>query len=464
MSRLSVALVLKVAVLAVVRFASLWLVLLVGGLQAWRHLSSVWLGLAVVALLETGVVSYVVLRSRWAGRSLCLVVFLMLLPEAFIANLFQPGVVVAGVFSPIVVLALGKMREETADQMPNPRLSMGARQWIWKVAALVGAYVVVHCVFGCWVGLVNPALRTYHAGCAEGSFLSQVLTSAQVGLGSAPFEATYWMSWVWLVFCQVVCAGLYVLWALPVIRMIKGRSWEVPLAVGLLYAVPGNMSLLLPNPFVLNTMRIPLLWQEVVAGLVWGGLVGWLVQRQHLSVHDLFQWREAGEPQRYVHFLDVRGSLRRGWARLRFEGCHVVLGTFGCALVVLVMPCCLFVGVFFGTLVCFPSTETRVRQYLHAVANGNPEAAASLATESTWCSETIVEDARRDVERLGGAELRSVAIEVRYGTGSDETTQFGTVEFEYRRAGEETWRRGKIRLMTDHPTLGFCYICTRLSD
>jgi hypothetical protein len=455
-----VPLALKVAILVVVRSALLWLVLVAGGLYESQQFHAVWVNLLVVGLLEIGVVSYVVLRSLWAGRSLCLVVSSMLVPVALVPRLFAAGIVAGGLFSPIVVLVLGKMGGAPDAQKPNPRLAMRGREWAWKVAALVGAYIVLHGALGGWLALVNPTVRVYHAGGGEGSLLSQVATSVQVGLGSPPFDASHLAGWTWLILWQMVRAGVFVVWALPVIRMMKGRWWETPLAVGLLYAIPGNVSLLLPNPYVLHTMRMPLLWQRMTAGLVLGGLAGWLLQRQHVSPRDLFRWREPGEPRRYVSFMDVRGTLKRSWVRMGLEGSGLLLG----ALLVFVVPCCCLAASLVNLFVCFPSTATQSREYLHAVANGNTEAAFALGPPSTWCSGTTLADARRDVERFGGAELRRVAIETHGGTGSDESIEFGIVQFEYRRVGEETWQRGEFGFMTDHPSLGFCYICSRLSD
>jgi len=461
-NRSPVFLGLKVAILVVVRSACLWWALVVGGLQHTQHASAVWASLLVVASLETALVTFVVLRSRWTGRPLWLVVFSMLLPLALLPRLLTPGLIVSALFSPVAVAVLGKMGTELVDDTPNPRLALTWGEWVWKVAAVVGAYVVLHSVLGCSVALASPAMRVYHAGLSEGSFSSQLVTSLQVSLGSAPFDTSHLVGWTALALTELVRASIYVVWALPLIRMLNGPWWATAAVTSFLYAVPGNLDLLLPNPYVLHTMRLPFLALEVSTGLVLGGVLVWLLHRHHVSARDLFQWSEPGEPRRYVSLGEVRGAAKQCRAMLRSDGCRALIGTFGCTSLLVAVPCGCLVALIVGPWFCFPSTQTQARRYLHAVANENVGAAAALAPGAARCSETMAEDARRDVWQFGGSQLSNVQIETHYNTGSDESIEYGRIHFEYRQVDQDLWQKGEIRLMTDHPSFGFCYICSRL--
>jgi hypothetical protein len=454
---------LKVGILVAARFAGLWWALVVGGLLDARDVGTVGVNLLVVASLEAALVTFVVLRSRWTGRPLWLVVFSMLLPLALLPRLLTPGLIVSALLSPVVVVVLGKMGTHSADDTPNPRLALTWGEWAWKLAAVVGAYVVLHSILGCAVTLASPSVRLYHAIVSEASFSSQLVTSLQVSLGSAAFDSYHLVGWTGLALTELVRASIYVIWALPLVRMVIGPWWVTAAVTSFLYAVPGNLDLLLPDPYVLRALRLPLLLHEVSTGLLLGGVLVWLLHRHHVSGRDLFQWKESGQPRRYLPSVQVRDVAKRCRAMLGSNACQALIGTFGCTSVLVAIPCACLVALFVGPLFCFPSTQTQARRYLHAVANENAGAAAALAPEADWCSETMAQDARRDVRQFGGSQLRKVEILTYYSTGSDESIECGWIHFEYRQVGQDLWQKGEIRLMTDHPSFGFCYICSRLS-
>jgi hypothetical protein len=126
------------------------------------------------------------------------------------------------------------------------------------------------------------------------------------------------------------------------------------------------------------------------------------------------------------------------------------------------LGCTLFL--FFGSTISFPPTETLAQRYLEAVINEDLEAAASLAGSGKGCGggASLRDDAWKDIAIYGGTEVRNVRIEVHFNTGSDESLEFAIVEFEYCRPGQSVWHRGEMRLMTDHKTLGFRYLCSNL--
>ncbi|MFQ6001763.1 MAG: hypothetical protein ACE5LG_08875 [Anaerolineae bacterium] len=254
------------------------------------------LSLLVVSLLETTVLTYIILRSRWTGWKLVGAVFVAFyglntvvaqiesvvylphqLPPGMIPKLFVMGAIMAGLFSPPAVLILGKMRRELTPQTPNLRLVMPPGEWAWKLAAIAAAYLILYYTFGYFIAWKNPTVQAYYGGTDPGAFFAQI--------------ANIWATTPWMFPFQALRAMLWTAFALPVIRMLKGQQWEVGLAIALLFAV-WSSQLLLPNPYMPETVARAHLVETVSSDFIFGWLVGWLLSRHHSSLRDLFQWSE----------------------------------------------------------------------------------------------------------------------------------------------------------------------------
>jgi hypothetical protein len=239
------------------------------------------LPLLVVCFLETAVMTYLILRSRWTGWRLIAAVvfvfygvttfmpqiesavFLTRLPPGFLPRLFLMGGLIAVPFSVLAVLILGKRKAETVDTDRNSRLSMPANEWAWKLVVIAVAYVVLYFTFGYFVAWRNPAVREYYGGIDEGSFVGQM---GRV-LRNTP----------WLIPFQIVRAMCWVALAVPVIRMLKGQRTETALALGLLFAVVMNAGLLLPNPYMPEPVRMAHLVETASSNFIFGVFIGWLL-------------------------------------------------------------------------------------------------------------------------------------------------------------------------------------------
>lgn len=258
---------------------------------------SIVLPLLVVSLLETTVLTYIILRSRWTGWKLVGAVFMAFyglntvvaqiesvvylprqLPPGMIPKLFVMGAIMAGLFSPPAVLILGKMRRKVTPQAPNLRLVMLPGEWTWKLAAIAGAYLILYYTFGYFVAWKNPAVQAYYGGTDPGAFFAQI--------------ANIWATTPWMFPFQALRAILWVAFVLPVIRMLKGQSWEIGVAIALLFSV-WSTQLLLPNPHMPEAVARTHLVETVSSNLIFGWLVGWLLSRHHSSLRDLFQWSEG---------------------------------------------------------------------------------------------------------------------------------------------------------------------------
>jgi hypothetical protein len=241
--------------------------------------------LLVAFPLQAVVLTHIILRSRWSGWKLVGAVFLALyglgigaaqvesavnlpcqFPHGPSPELFEMGTLTAALFSPLAVLVLGKMGREPTPQAPNLRLAMPPGESTCKLAAIAVAYPVLNLALGYFIVWKNPAAQAYCDRAGPGGCFAQF--------------ARTWVVTPWTFPLQVLRALLWTASVLPVIEMLKGRSWEVALTVALLAAVWSGL-LLLSNPYVAEAVAQALLLEAVSSGFVFGGLVGWLISASH---------------------------------------------------------------------------------------------------------------------------------------------------------------------------------------
>jgi hypothetical protein len=278
------SLVLRIVVLTIILFACF---AIAGALaqpprpEATAGPDSAVLALVAVCFIDTLVLSYVILCSRWSGWRLAGTVFFVFfgvatfmglieaavfvtgMPPGALPRLFLMGALIAAPFSPLAVLTLGKWKAAGERGERSGRLIMRPGAWGMKLGVIAAAYVILYFTFGYFVAWRNPVVRAYYGGADEGSFFAHM---AEV-LASSP----------WLVPFQVLRALLWVLLALPVIRMTRGGWPATALAIALLFSVLMNAQLLLPNPYMPATVRMVHLVETASSNFLFGWLVGWLL-------------------------------------------------------------------------------------------------------------------------------------------------------------------------------------------
>jgi hypothetical protein len=221
-----------------------------------EQLSQAAIALPIVSLIMTLMLAYLALRSRWHGWKLAgalFIVFYMLyaflgwiellafpavsrqMPPGMLNGLLIEGLILGTPFSILAVWILGRSRKDPAQDEANDRLQMPASEWIWRLAVAAILYVIVYFTFGYYVAWRTPGLPAFYGGTDPGTFLGQL---ANV------MRDTPWLYAVAL-FRGLIWAGIGCI----IIRMHKGRAWEVILATGLSFTVLMNASLLFPNPF-----------------------------------------------------------------------------------------------------------------------------------------------------------------------------------------------------------------------
>jgi len=251
------------------------------------------ISLLAVCFLDTIVLAYIILRSRWSGWRLITTVFFVfygvmtfiaqieslifnILPPGVLPRLFLMGLLITAPFSLLAVLLLGKGKAEpTKRNEPNLRLIMPVKEWAWKLAVIAIVYMVLYSTFGYFIAWKNPAIQVYYGGIDEGNFFAHM----KVVFTTAP----------WLEPFQALRGILWALLALPVIRMMKGHWQETAIAVGLLFAVLMNSQLLLPTPLMPEAVRMSHLLETATSNFIFGFFIVWLLHHHHSSLPDLFR-------------------------------------------------------------------------------------------------------------------------------------------------------------------------------
>jgi hypothetical protein len=238
----------------------------------------------IVMLLQTVALAYPVIRSKWSGWKLTLSVFLLYfgtvtfmgqiesliylggrMPDGMLSGIFAMGLFAAAVFSPIVVLVLGKWKVDTAPTATSgPRKPTSAGEWAWKIAVGGLVFLSLYYLFGYFVAWKNPLVREYYGGTDPGSFFAQMSSIVASTPWMLPFQYLRGLLWVAL--------------AVMVMRMMKGSWWQVAIAVSLLFTVPA-FYLLFPNPMMPDAVRMAHLVETAPYQFLFGWFVVWLFSR-----------------------------------------------------------------------------------------------------------------------------------------------------------------------------------------
>ncbi len=254
------------------------------------------MAMPLVAILNTTVVAYLVLRSRWYGWRLTLVlafvffgVYSLLqqietsvfpavadrMPPGMLFTLLWTGALFAVVFAPLAVLVMGKWKPGAETARPkglstsNLRRDIPLSEWLRKLAVIVVLYEVIYFFFGYYVAWRTPGLPEFYGGSDPGTFFGQ--------LGNVMRDTP------WLPLLQVGRALLWTLFALPIVRMLKGPAWETSLALGLFFSVTVASTLFIPNPYMPDYIarghQIELALSNFVFGALLAGVLLWQPRR-----------------------------------------------------------------------------------------------------------------------------------------------------------------------------------------
>ncbi len=256
------------------------------------------LALIAVSFVNTAVVMYPTLRSRWNGIKLIVVVAFVIygvqfflggleailyradlkIPVKLVYAQLASGAVFALLFAVVAVAFLGKIKKPFANpQTQNIRLVMPKGEFILKFFLLsIIFYPLIYFLFGYFVAWQFPGVREFYF---DSTSIIPFFEHMRTMLTSNP-ALPLW---------QMGRGALWVLIALPVIRMMNGTAWDVAITVGLIFALVMNSQHLMPNPYMPAIIRLPHFIETAGSNFIWGMLITWLMYRSHLSLADLFR-------------------------------------------------------------------------------------------------------------------------------------------------------------------------------
>ena len=251
-------------------------------------------GLLIIALVNLLIIIPLIRTSRWGGWKLALILalvyygavtFVMQLESWYfltastvdaqmLPRLFLMGLPPAVFFIPLAVWILGKNRS-TVDTIPNQAMVMPIQQWVWKLGAIVAAYLILYWSAGYFIAWQNPVLRAFYGQPGEAvPFLEHTLNTLR---DSRLFAL------------QILRALLWVLCMAPIMRSSRVNPWWTALLVGALLTLPQNIGLILENPLMPSaSVRLTHMVETISSTFIWGLFMVWLLHRKHHSFSDLF--------------------------------------------------------------------------------------------------------------------------------------------------------------------------------
>ena len=248
------------------------------------------LAMAAVCFINSAVIIYLILRSRWHGIKLVVFVALvhyvvqffmggieaiffqasLKIPIRLVSAQLISGIIFAFLFALMAVLILGSMKpRQDAPEAPNTRLIMPKGEFILKFLVLsLIVYPLLYFLFGYFVAWQFPAVREFYSGSPALPPFFQFIQNL-FDTNSA------------LVFWQMARGAVWVLVALPVIRMMKGSVRETAVTLGLIFALVMNSQHIPPNPYMPGMVRLVHFIETASSNFLWGILIVWLLHRSH---------------------------------------------------------------------------------------------------------------------------------------------------------------------------------------
>ena len=249
-------------------------------------------GTLLMILSYTIVLSYPIIRSKWTGLKLILAIaaayyglavflpqldvilfldyFESLVDITMVPKILIQGAIVTVLFVPLCVFVFRKIRNDTSNDPGNERIqTMSKKQWVTKLVVIACSYIILYVAAGALIAWQNPELAVYY-----GDLIDQM---SAVG--------------TWMLLFQGVRAIIFVIIAIPIIRLMKGKWWERGLAVALLFSVLMSAAMLIPTSFMPDSVRMSHFLELFSENFIFGWIVTWLLHRPHSSIRDLFAMR-----------------------------------------------------------------------------------------------------------------------------------------------------------------------------
>jgi hypothetical protein len=239
----------------------------------------------LVSLINTFILVIMLSRSTWNGMRLVLTIALQIfgiqyvltfseaflfnrslgMPEPFMLAHLLAGLCMALSFSFIAAAIMGRVRgAAVASHGDGGRRRMRWPELLWRLLLLsVILYPLIYFLAGYFIAFRSEAVKSFY-------------TSSPERMPFLESAGDFWGSSLYLF--QIVRGAIWVLIALPVIRMMKGNRWERAFIVGLVFALIMNSQHLLPNAHMPADIRLVHFIETASSNLLWGMAVGYFLR------------------------------------------------------------------------------------------------------------------------------------------------------------------------------------------
>jgi hypothetical protein len=176
--------------------------------------------------------------------------FQLQIPRTESISMFFQGLLVALIFSYILVLLLERMHKPALNVESKARSSISIIGYVWRFMVCDISYVILYCIAG---AMILPYVQDFYDSLTQTPSVDKVLIM------------------------QVFRGLIYVIVTLPVIRMIKAKKWETALMIGLQLSILGGIAPLLPpNPYMPAEIRLVHGIEIGISNFIYGVIIGLL--------------------------------------------------------------------------------------------------------------------------------------------------------------------------------------------
>lgn len=250
------------------------------------------MGIFIIAVVNTLLVIWLVLSSRWSGWKLVfwlafsyygIVTFMtqvetwyflsgVTVETQLLPALFIMGLPVAVFFIPLAVWMLGGGKSRARSYFTFDYVAgMSLQAWLWRFAVIAVIYVILYWTAGYYISWQNPELRAFYGSPDEIlPFWMHTLNTLQGDYGLFLFQGLRGVLWT--------------LFALPIIRGSRMGAWGTALLVGLFLSVPVNIIHIIENPLMpLASVRFSHMVETGSSNFLFGMIITGLLHREHRS-------------------------------------------------------------------------------------------------------------------------------------------------------------------------------------
>jgi len=239
------------------------------------------LTLLIVSIINALILTYPIARSRWHGLKLIAAIIIVFfgtqtimsqvetvffgsafnIPAEEMKTIVMTGFLTSVFFSLLAVLIMEKMRKPKIQEISSFKLDFSRKDWIKRLAFLPIVYMALYFLFGYFIAWQSPDVRLLYTGSTNiQTFSDHMIEVMQSSPEIFPFQYMRGLIWIAL--------------ALPVIHLMKTKTWEKSIALGLLFGLLITTQLLFRNPYMPEPVRLAHFIETSTSTFIYGWLIG----------------------------------------------------------------------------------------------------------------------------------------------------------------------------------------------